>query len=60
MTGGEIGKTRQELKHARIQGVKRIAIRIALILLAVWLMQLRMRTARLAEEIAVLRRIDAT
>src|SRR5205823_5930384 len=33
---------------------------LALILLAVWLMQLRMRTARLAEEIAVLRRIDAT
>jgi heme exporter protein C len=32
---------------------------VALILLAVWMMQLRMRTARLAEEVATLRRAEA-
>jgi small-conductance mechanosensitive channel len=37
-TGGEIGKTRAELADARTQGVKRIALRIGIILLAALLL----------------------
>ncbi len=38
VTGGEIGKTRQEQRKARLQGLKHIAIKIAIILLVAFLL----------------------